>query len=405
MNTTESNTTSIRKLGVFLGAMTLTEISRTMTTVQIPIYLREMGAEIGEIGLFFTISLIFPLFLRILGGWLSDTIGRVRALAIGSASGAVAYMIYALAPAWKAAIPAPAFLALAAALIYPSYKAYVADLANESNRGRYFGITDALIRVAWILGPPLGGFIGQNLGYRTMFISALCCFTAATLLFLVLAVNSSSTPPGSSLGWVSLKTSFLEMGGLILAGGLVTWILIVDGIRDIAFKLSFDLMPVYLSDIAGISKTDIGILDGLFGLALVLSTFTAGFIVDRVSERFGIVLGLIAMILSRLVFAFAGVFSGFALSWILLGMGGGLLDPAGSSLIARGVPRRLRGIAYGLVATSLGIFSLPAPWIGSQIWQHVDPRAPFLFTVLLGLLTIIPAWKKLAIKNCAAAPE
>ncbi len=87
-------------------------------------------------------------------------------------------------------------------------------------------------------------------------------------------------------------------------------------------------MPVFLSDIAGISKAEIGILDGLFGLAIVLSTYPAGILVDRVSERAGIVIGLAAMILSRLIFAFSAAFGGFAISWVLLGIGGGMLDPA-----------------------------------------------------------------------------
>ena len=103
------------------------------------------------------------------------------------------------------------------------------------------------------------------------------------------------------------------------------------------------------------------------------------------------------MVLSRLVFAVAGAFWGFAGSWILLGIGGGLLDPAGSSLIAKGVPREVRGLTYGLVATSLGILSLPAPWIGSQIWKAVGPQAPFLLTVVLGSLAILPAWFKLVL--------
>ncbi len=397
MDSAEAPENTTGRLAVFLGAMTLAEMSRTMTAVQIPVYLRELGADIGQIGLFFTISLIFPLVLRIFGGWLSDSFGRLRALTIGSAAGALTYAVYAFARTWEMALLGPAFLACATALIFPSYKAYIADLTTDSNRGRFFGITDAVIYCAWILGPPLGGWIGQTFGYRSMFLGAFGTFSSAALLFYLLHHNSPQLHPSTRVNWPSLKTSFLEMGGLILAGGLVTWILIVDGVRDIAFKLSFDLMPVFLSDIAGISKAEIGILDGLFGLAIVLSTYPAGILVDRVSERAGIVIGLAAMVLSRLIFAFSAAFGGFAISWILLGIGGGMLDPAGSSLIARGVPRHLRGIAYGLVATSLGIFSLPAPWIGSQIWNNVDPRAPFLLTVLLGLITIIPAWKKLVI--------
>jgi MFS family permease len=186
---------------------------------------------------------------------------------------------------------------------------------------------------------------------------------------------------------------------LMISGGLVTWILLVDGIRDIAFKLSFDLMPVYLREIGGLTKQQIGLLDGLFGIALTFTTLPAGWLVDKTSERTGITLGLITMVISRLTFALAASFWGFAYSWIFLGIGGGLLEPAGSSLIAKGVPRQVRGLTYGLVATSLGIVSLPSPWIGSQLWKLINPSAPFFLTVILGILAILPAWFKLVIEN------
>ena len=185
----------------------------------------------------------------------------------------------------------------------------------------------------------------------------------------------------------------------MISGGLVTWILIVDGVRDVAFKLSFDLMPIYLREIGGLTKQSIGLLDGLFGIALALTTLPAGWLVDRTSERFGITLGLVTMIISRVFFAFSYAFWGFAFSWMLLGIGGGLIDPAGSSLIAKGVPKRVRGLTYGLVATSLGIVSLPAPWIGSQMWKLFGPQAPFILTAIMGSITIIPAWFKLTLQK------
>ena len=86
-----------RRLTFFLIAMALTEASRTMTMVQVPVYLRELGAKIEEVGLFFTISLAFPLILRIFGGWISDTIGRLRAMTYGSIAGVLTYAAYGFA--------------------------------------------------------------------------------------------------------------------------------------------------------------------------------------------------------------------------------------------------------------------------------------------------------------------
>ena len=108
-------------------------------------------------------------------------------------------------------------------------------------------------------------------------------------------------------------------------------------------------------------------------------------------------LGLGGLMLSPLFFAFANGFWGFALSWIVLGVGAAIFGPALDVLIARGVAQRLRGLAYAFVATSLGVISLPAPWIGSQIWIAFGPRAPFILTSGLGILALIPAWFRLRV--------
>jgi MFS family permease len=123
------------QLLIFLVGMFFVEASFSMTTVQVPVFLRELGADIRQIGLFFTISLIFPLLLRILGGWISDTIGRLRALQIGSVVGVSSYVVFALAPSWQVALIAPAAAAISTALWIPSYYAYIADHTSEEGRG------------------------------------------------------------------------------------------------------------------------------------------------------------------------------------------------------------------------------------------------------------------------------
>jgi hypothetical protein len=54
----------------------------------------------------------------------------------------------------------------------------------------------------------------------------------------------------------------------------------------------------------------------------------------------------------------------------------------------------MRGTAFGLFQTSLGLVSLPAPAIGAQLWERFGPRTPFSLTAWLLLLSAIPAWRK-----------
>jgi predicted MFS family arabinose efflux permease len=237
-------------------------------------------------------------------------------------------------------------------------------------RGRVFGFAETTRTLAWIFSPPLGGILAQSYGYRWMFVAAAIAAALAAVIFMIMT-RVRRAPDETREGrtdFASLKSSMSQMAVLAVSGGLITWILITDAARDSALKISFELMPVYLTDIGGLTKSDIGLLDGIFGIAWVLTSYPAGWLVDKTSERLCIVLGIVAQLLSQVAFLLATGFTGFAFSWILLGIGGATLEPAFSSLIARG-----------------------------QVWNNLGPRAPFMITVLLGSLALYPAWRKLVV--------
>lgn len=196
------------------------------------------------------------------------------------------------------------------------------------------------------------------------------------------------------LSMVRLKHDLGLMFGMIMAGGLVTWILFTDGVRDVAFSMSFTLVPVYLQDIGGMSIQQIGWLESIFGIFMMLITIPAGWLADRKSDRVPIVMGFLLEFLAMMTFIRASDFAGYAVAWALFGLGIGLMSPAYQSLISKAVPEKMRGTAFGLFQTSLGVVSLPAPWIGAQLWERVSPRFTFSLTAWASLLAIIPAWFK-----------
>jgi len=69
----------------------------------LPLYLANLGTRITEIGLVFTLASVVMLVLQLFGGWLSDTIGRLRTVAIGSAISALGYFGKVLASSWQGA--------------------------------------------------------------------------------------------------------------------------------------------------------------------------------------------------------------------------------------------------------------------------------------------------------------
>ena len=68
----------------FMLAMVLANAASAMYPMLMPIYLTELGASITQVGLIFTITSVVVLIMQIFGGWVSDSIGRLRSIAIGS---------------------------------------------------------------------------------------------------------------------------------------------------------------------------------------------------------------------------------------------------------------------------------------------------------------------------------
>jgi MFS family permease len=380
----------------FMFAMVLANIAGSMGQMLTPLYLTDLGASITDLGIVFTITSIAILFLQVFGGWVSDSIGRLKAIAIGSIGGVIGSFLIAWAPTWQWMIIALVVTQIPYALVGPSFGAFIAENSAEENRGQVYGITDTIYQITGIVGPPLGGYLASQFNFKTMFLVAACLYTSAAGLRIWMAttMKSADERPPEKLTMTSFKLSLKNMFTMIFAGGVVTWIFLTDGVRDIAFRLSGELQPVYLEQVAGITVQQIGFLGAIFSLAMMFPPILSGKMADKYGERVPISIGFFMVFIAFVVFLNVSGFIAFAVVWVIFGTGVGLLSPAYSSLMSKVVPKNMLGTFTGLFYGSIGLVSLPAPYIGSQLWARFSPKLPFTITAAAALLTIIPIWYK-----------
>ena len=384
---------------LFMLAMILANLGGNMYAPLEALYLQDLGASVGQIGLFYTLSQIIPLILQILGGWLSDSVGRLRAIAIGSVVGVFTYVPLILATSWEWVLVASAIGAVTRSLVGPSFDAFIADHSAPENRARLFGITQTLFGVVGVVGPLLGGFLVEKTDFKRMLLVAAALYLAATILRVGMAREAARGKEANptKLTFAGLKTNLGLMVSLILAGGLFTWIMITDGVRDIFFNMSFSFLSVFMQDIASLSVSQIGLMNSIFGISMMAVMIPAGWLADRYGERVNIAISFLLIASTFALIALVPPASPawiYALGWVIAGIGVGLATPAYQSLISKAVPPNLRGVAFGLFSTSLGLVSLPAPAIGGYLWENVSPQFPFLLTAIASMLSAIPVWLK-----------
>jgi MFS family permease len=358
-----------RRLVLFMATMILANVAARMHDPLMPLYVQELGAGVAQVGLFFTLGAIAPLLFQVFGGWLSDSIGRLQAIAIGSVAGVAGYVVIVFAPSWQWLILATVGGAMATSFVAPSYMAFIAEESTEETRGRVYGLSSSLFMVVGVIGPPIGGYLSQYLSFRAMFTVAGVLYTLATVIRLFMARDArrqeSEPRPKPTFG--KLRVDLLAMFGLVIGGGVVTWIFISDGVRDVSFRMAFQLLPLYMQNFMGMTYVQIGWLSSIHALVNMLILTPAGWLSDRRGERVGIVAGFALMAAALAFFLKSYTFASFAVVWALFGAGGALVDPAYNSLISKAVPEKLRGTAFGLFSTSIGVISLPAPFVGAML--------------------------------------
>ena len=385
----------------FLLAMILANIAGQMAYSMLSLYLIDLGATVGQVGLVFTVASLVPIVLQIFGGWFSDTVGRLRAIAFGSAFSVFGYIIFFLSPRWEWVLIGLCVEFISNSFVGPSFNAYIAEQSSEETRGRVYGISTGIYMVVTVIGPALAGFLAFRTDFRKMLMVAFVFYALATVVRIWMALSERFKPSRApeKPTFTGLTAQVKGMFGMLFAGGVLTWIWISDAIGDTSYSLTGELFPIYLSDIGNMTVAQIGLLGSAWGIASIAGSFLGGWLTDKRSERailtagFSLITaGLIAMVVAQSSLAFLG-------ARVLNGLGVGVLLPAYNSLISKVVPEEKRGLAFGFFGTSLGILSLPMPWIGAQLWERISPQAPFWITALACALTIPIAWKKFVIQN------
>ncbi|HJW91595.1 MAG TPA: MFS transporter [Anaerolineales bacterium] len=380
----------------FLFTMVLANIGSQMAYAMLPLYLADLGASVAQIGLAFSAASVVLLVLQVIGGWLSDTIGRLRAIAIGSGLATLGYFGFWLSPSWPWALLSMCVEYISGALVAPSFGAFVAEQSSEAQRGRVFGFSQGILMLVVVIGPPLGGALAFRLGFRPMLLVAAILYTIAAALrsWMALTISEQRARPNPPPSLRQFRSHLGALYTLVVSGGVLTWILITDGIRDVASRLSDELRPLYLAQVSGLNLEQIGLLTAVAGIAMMLSMLPSGWLGDRYGERVSIVSGFGLQFAGLLLFLNVSGLAGIAGSVFVFGCGLGLVFPAYNALISKVVPENLRGAAFGLFWTSVGFVSLPAPWIGAQLWTRFNPRLPFWITAFATLLAIWPVWTR-----------
>jgi EmrB/QacA subfamily drug resistance transporter len=152
--------------------------------------------------------------LLILAGALADAYGRRRMFVIGLAGFGAASLVCGLAPTMELLIVARLAQGAFGALLVPTSLALINATFDGAERGRAFGIWAAATSALIVLGPPIGGFLVDTLGWRVAFLINVPLVAVGVVIALAFVAESRNPEAPGRFDWLGALVVALAVGGL-----------------------------------------------------------------------------------------------------------------------------------------------------------------------------------------------
>lgn len=277
-------------------------------------------------------------------GNLSDKYGRRPIILISLLGFAIDYVFLALSPNIIWLFIGRVIAGMTGASITTA-SAYIADISTEENRAKNFGLIGAAFGMGFIIGPVLGGLLGQFGSRVPFYAAAVLCLINFIYGYFILPESLDKDhrrafewKRANPIGSLFMLKKHPKISGLILV-----LILVYIGAHAVQSNWSYFTMYMF-----GWKEKEVGLSLGLIGLLVGL---VQGVLIRWINPKIGnersIYYGLGLYAIGMLLFAFATeswMMFAFLVPYCL----GGICGPALQSVITGNVSKQEQGELQGL---------------------------------------------------------
>ncbi|MFS8049510.1 TCR/Tet family MFS transporter [Rhizobium sp. BR 314] len=309
-------------------------------------------------------------FAPVLGA-LSDNLGRRPVLLVSLAGAAVNYVIMAFAPQFWMLLLGRAIAGLTSANASVA-TAYITDISPEDKRASRFGLLSAMFGVGFIVGPVLGGLLG-DCWLRLPFIAA-AVLNGCNLLIALFVLPEPRTPSGQKIDLAAFNP-LRPLRWVFSMKGLMP-IVLVYFILSATGEAYGTCWALWGFDTFRWNSLWIGLSLGAFGVCQTLvQIFLPGPATKFLGERWAVVVGIACACIALVAMAFASqgwVIFAIMPIFALAGVG----SPAFQALATRQVDQTRQGQLQGVLTSAISLATIISPLAFSTFYFLVQKDWP-----------------------------
>ncbi|YCI04091.1 TCR/Tet family MFS transporter [Ensifer sp. D2-11] len=347
----------------------------------LPAYLEELtGADIGEAAvdggwLLLVYSAMQFLFAPLIGN-LSDRFGRRPVLLASVLTFALDNLICALATSYWMLFIGRSLAGISGAS-FGTASAYIADVSDDENRAKNFGLIGIAFGTGFALGPVIGGFLGE-LGPRVPFYGAAALSFLNFIMGVFLLPETLAPANRRRFEWHRAN----PLGALKQMRHYpgIGWV----GLVFFLYWLAHAVYPAVWSFVGsyryGWSEGQIGLSLGIFGVGgAIVMALVLPRVVPALGERRTAALGLTFTALGMA--GYAAAWEGWMVYAVIVATAlESLADPPLRSIASVHVPPSAQGELQGALTSISSITTILGPLMFTQIFAFfTDPAAAYSF--------------------------
>lgn len=347
-----------------------------------------------EIGAWIGLVMAVATFLAspVLGN-LSDRFGRRRVLLLSLGGLAADYTLLTVVGTLPWLFVARAISGIFGGS-YAAAQAAIADITKPEDRARNFGFVGAAFGVGFVVGPAIGGLLGE-MSPRAPFVAAAILAAANMLYGLIIFPETLPPERRRAFDWRranplgALKT----MRGPPGMGGIAT-VLVLWQIASLVYPMTWSF---YCIAQLGWTSGMIGASLAAVGVAIAIGqAFVVGPAVARFGERDAATLGILIAVAVYIGYAFTTSTLGAFLLLIPVALQAPV-QPSLMAMMSRRATPEAQGEVQGISAMAMGLGQLAAPALLTGTMAHFTgddapvhfPGAAFVVAAIFGLLAIV----------------
>lgn len=356
--------------------------SFNMLIPELPAYLSSLGGAEYK-GLIIALFTLTAGISRPFSGRLTDTVGRVPVMAVGSIVCFVCGLLYPVLSSVAGFLFLRLMHGFSTGFKPTATAAYVADIAPKERWGEALGMHGLFFSTGMALGPAMGGFIAQHFSIDILFYVS----SALALLSILIIMRMKETLKDNQ----KFRPALLKINrrDIILKQAIPA------ALVNLLSCLSYGTMLTLIPD----KSESLGIANkGTFFMVLTITSLVMRFLAGKASDRYGRVrvmrYGLIVLVIALTLTGMANSAITFLVAAAVYGVAQGIYSPSLNAWIIElsSPENRGKAVATSYMAMEAGI-GLGAAIAG---WYYADnlARIPamFYFAAVVVVISIVYAY-------------